>query len=109
MIHKRKHPEYVEGCYGCKLTTVTLFDVETGDMRGTTKYRSSARKIQRDAEAYAGARKAGLRPEASTVEAVEKAERQAESEERALKKLGADSVEQVMANAEADWKPYGSE
>ena len=111
MIHKRTHPEYVEGCYGCKLTTVTLFDVDTDTPKrnSAVRYRKSARQIKRDVESYERAKKAGLNPETSTRAGVEKAEKQAESEARALKKLGASSKEEVLANAKADWKPYGSE
>lgn len=100
MKHYETHPEYVEGCFGCKLTTIALFDVETGDFRGTTRHRHSARKIKRDVEAYEKARKAGLRPESSTVEGVEKAEKRAESEERALKKLGF----KTLNEATRSWK-----
>lgn len=96
MKHKERHPKIVEGCYGCKLTTVTLFAVETDWLRGVTAERHSARKIARDVEAYAGARKSGLRPPSSTVEGVRKAERQAESEARALKKLGVSSAAEAF-------------
>jgi hypothetical protein len=96
MKHHETHPEYVEGCFGCKLTTIAMFDVETGDGRGTTPQRMSARKIARDVEAYAGARKSGLRPETSTREGVEKAEKRAEQEARVAKKLGFGNINEAI-------------
>lgn len=100
MIHHRKHPAYVEGCYGCKLTSVAIFPPE-GGTSDVARYRQSAREVAKDIEAYSGAKKNGLRPPTSTRKGVEKAERQAESEERALKKLGVKSLDE----AKADWTP----
>lgn len=96
MIHRRTHPEYVEGCFGCKISTVAVFEM-TGQ---AAQQRTRNRQWHRDVDAYKRARKSGLRPTASTTQAVEKAERQAESEARALKKLGVNKLEE----AQTDWK-----
>lgn len=88
MKHRQEvHPEYVEGCYGCKVSTIGVGTVPGGN-RGPQLEKKRERTWKRDLESYAGARKAGLRPEASTKAAVEKAEKRAESEARGLKKLG---------------------
>lgn len=87
MIHQRTHPGLdVEGCFGCKISGVTFGSVPGGTRSGSAG-RKAYETLKRDIEAYEGARKAGLRPDASTKAAVEKAERKAEVEERALKKL----------------------
>lgn len=91
MIHKRKHPEYVEGCDPCRWSSVAVFDM-SGE---AAQQRARNRQWHRDVDAYKRARKGGLRPEASTTKAVEKAEKQAESKSRALKKLGVSKLEEA--------------
>jgi len=93
MIHRRTHPDLdVEGCFGCKIAGVSFSSIPGGTRRGGA-FALSERKIKKDLEVYDRARKSGLRPESSTVEGVERAERMAESRDRAMRKLGTDQPE----------------
>lgn len=89
------HPEFVEGCFGCKVSTVGVATVPGGS-RGPQLEKKREKQWKRDLESYAGARKAGLRPEASTRKAVERAEQRAESEDRAKRKLGVNDIKEAM-------------
>ncbi len=65
------------------------------DSRGDVKY-DYHKKFDKGLDAYAGARKEGLQPKATTVAAVEAAQKEVKSQERGLKRLrkaGADTTE----------------
>ena len=58
-IHRvRTHPDYVEGCFGCKASTVVVAD---GQIRAV------AHKNERELNAYKDARKQGLQPRSTNL------------------------------------------
>jgi hypothetical protein len=64
-LHHRTHPEYVAGCYGCKLTAVNIApSVLVSSAGGARAARLNATEKQwdRDGEAYKRMRKDGLMP-----------------------------------------------
>lgn len=96
MKHRQDvHAEYVEGCFGCKVSTVGVATVPGGN-RGPQEHKAREKQWKRDLESYAGARKAGLRPEASTRKAVERAEQRAEAEDRAARKIGVNNIKEAF-------------
>lgn len=62
----QKHPEFVEGCFGCKIGTLQL---ATGDARiadsGTTN-----KKWDKELQSYRDARAQGIQPTGTTTQAV---------------------------------------
>ena len=52
---KQKHPEYVEGCFGCKVTTLEL---GTGDATRDISYK----KWNSELQAYRDAKSQGIQP-----------------------------------------------
>jgi hypothetical protein len=64
----QKHPEYVEGCFGCKLGTLQL---SPGDAASSKNM--SQKKWDAELNAYAAARKEGIQPAGTTMRAVEDA------------------------------------
>lgn len=90
MIHReRTHPQFVEGCYGCKISTVSMHGPATEGRK------QISRKFSRDLDAYKAAKKSGLQPEMSTTEGVEKAERQAEVEDRVKTVFGVKDIKEI--------------
>ena len=87
MKHWKTHPIYVEGCFACRIGTVGFASVPGGTRAGSVRLWHE-RQIKKNLEKYKGARDNGLRPEGTTVAAVEKAERLAESYDRGARKLG---------------------
>lgn len=53
-LHReRSHPEYVEGCFGCKASTLSVLDMQVRQM---------AHRNERELDAYRSARKDGIQP-----------------------------------------------
>lgn len=68
-LHQRvTHPEFVEGCFGCKLSTLQL---STGDAGRADSM--SQKKWDRELDMYASARKQGIQPAGTTMGAVKEA------------------------------------
>ena len=65
---KQTHPEYVEGCFGCKISTLEL---GTGDARSGV----SMSKTKWDAElkAYKSAREQGIQPAGTSMKKIQQA------------------------------------
>jgi len=57
MLHLKKHPQEVDGCFGCKLVTLNL---STGD--ASTRVPMSTRKWDAELQAYRDARSQGIQP-----------------------------------------------
>ena len=66
-LHRIKtHPEFVEGCFGCKISTLQL---NTGDAsRGMSQKNWDA-----ELDAYANARAQGIQPAGTTMKAINEA------------------------------------
>jgi hypothetical protein len=65
---KTKHPEFVEGCFGCKIATLEL---GTGDAGRPESM--SQKKWTKELDAYASARKQGIQPAGTSLKQVQKA------------------------------------
>ena len=80
-LHReREHPEYVEGCFGCKISTL---QVGTGDANsGKT---TSTKKFEAELNAYKEARQAGIQPSGTSIKAVREAQQASDVLGRAYK------------------------
>jgi hypothetical protein len=68
-LHQRtKHPEFIEGCFGCKIATLEL---GTGDAGRPESM--SQKKWNKELDAYAAARKQGIQPAGTSLKQVQKA------------------------------------
>lgn len=63
---KQTHPEYVEGCFGCKIGTLV---VSTGDANSNKLMTS--KKWDRELSAYKDARAQGIQPAGTSMRAIE--------------------------------------
>ena len=64
-----QHTDYVDGCFGCKIRTLQL---GTGDA-GRAEAPMSAKKWDKELEAYRNARKEGIQPAGTTMKAINEA------------------------------------
>ena len=64
----QKHPEYVEGCFGCKVGTLVM---NAGDANSNLNV--STRKWDRELEAYRTARAQGIQPAGTSIKKVQEA------------------------------------
>jgi hypothetical protein len=68
-LHTRTtHPEYVEGCFGCKVSTL---EMGVGD--ANSKVSMSTTKWDAELKAYKDARAQGIQPAGTSMKAVQKA------------------------------------
>ena len=68
-IHQeRTHPEYVEGCFGCKISTVSFGTVPGGAKDSRTKI-GHARRTEKGLNRYRELVEAGEQPSGTTLEA----------------------------------------
>lgn len=70
-LHQQQvHPEFVEGCFGCKVSTLTM---NTGDANSNLKV--SSRKWDKELQAYRDARSQGIQPAGTSMKKVQEAVR----------------------------------
>jgi hypothetical protein len=68
-LHSRTtHPEYVEGCFGCKVSTL---EMGVGD--ANSKVSMSTTKWDAELKAYKDARAQGIQPAGTSMKQVQKA------------------------------------
>lgn len=67
------HPEFVEGCFGCKIGTIQL---SPGD--ASSNKLMSTKKHNAELEAYRQARKQGIQPAGTTMKKIQEAHRASE-------------------------------
>jgi len=68
-LHRRTtHPEYVENCFGCKVSTL---EMGVGD--ANSKVSMSTTKWDAELKAYKDARAQGIQPDGTSMKAVQKA------------------------------------
>lgn len=71
-IHQRRtHPEYVEGCFGCKVSTVSFGTVPGGARDQRTKV-SHARNVEKGLNRYRELKEAGEQPSGTSLRAQRK-------------------------------------
>lgn len=64
----QKHPEFVEGCFGCKLGTLQLSPGDAASNKGM-----SQKKWDKELDLYRSARKQGIQPAGTSTKQVQKA------------------------------------
>lgn len=74
----QKHPEYVEGCFGCKVSTLEL---STGD--ANAKKSMPEKKWNAELDAYKQARAQGIQPNGTTMKDIDAAKKASENLGRA--------------------------
>ena len=62
------HPEFVEGCFGCKVGTLKLSPGETN-----SRLNISTRKWDKELQAYRDARAQGIQPDGTSMKKIEQA------------------------------------
>ena len=68
-LHRiQKHPEYVEGCFGCKVSTLELNPGEA-----STRLTMSAKKWDNELALYRQARSQGIQPDSTKTKDIRKA------------------------------------
>jgi hypothetical protein len=70
MKHREKHPEDVDGCFGCKVIGLQL---NSGD--ASSQKRTSNKKWESELEAYRSARAEGIQPAGTTIKSIREAQR----------------------------------
>ena len=90
------HPEYIEGCFGCK---IQLLELNTGDARGAViESGTTQKKWNSELEAYRSARAQGIQPNGTK-------RKQIEAAHEASEKLGAAYDGSTMIQAQKINKP----
>ena len=84
---KQKHPEFVEGCFGCKLGTLQL---SPGDAAGNKNM--SQKKWDAELNLYQSARKQGIQPAGTSTRQVQKAIDDSAKQERVSLRAEAEKV-----------------
>ena len=68
-LHKeRTHPEFVEGCFGCKASTI---DLNPGE--ANSRLTMSSKKWDKELALYRSARAQGIQPEGTSTAKIRKA------------------------------------
>ena len=90
-LHReRTHPEYVDGCFGCK---ISILQLSTGDARGDViASGTSQKKWNSELEAYRSARAQGIQPNGTK-------RKQIQAAHDASEKLGTAYDANTMINA----------
>jgi hypothetical protein len=74
-LHRRTtHPEFVEGCFGCKVSTLQM---NPGDAAGNKIV--SNKKWNAELNAYANARAQGIQPDGTSMKKIEAAVKASEN------------------------------
>ena len=94
-IHRRTHPEYVEGCKPCKWSSISFATVPGGAKDRRTGI-SRVNQREKDLHRYRSKRQAGERPDGTTKKAMDTYDRRIDSWERAEKKLAQDNPPEAM-------------
>jgi len=74
-LHRqRTHPDYVEGCFGCKASTLELHPGDAAHMREVPR-----KKWDAELNAYADARRQGIQPAGTSMKAIKDAHKASEN------------------------------
>ena len=74
-LHRQKtHPDYVEGCFGCKASTLELHPGDAAHMREVPR-----KKWDAELNAYADARRQGIQPAGTSMKAIKDAHKASEN------------------------------
>jgi hypothetical protein len=73
-LHRiQSHPEFVEGCFGCKVGTL---EMNTGD--ANSQRNAPRKRFENELSAYANAKAQGIQPGGTSMEKIREAERASE-------------------------------
>jgi hypothetical protein len=78
MIHQRKHPTFVEDCFGCKAATVSFATVP-GARKDSRNGISQIKRRGKGLDAYRERRRAGEQPDGTTLEQIEATDRRVDT------------------------------
>ena len=68
-LHQRtKHPEFVEGCFGCKISTLELGTGDAGRAENMPQ-----KKWNKELDLYKSAREQGIQPAGTSTKQIQKA------------------------------------
>ena len=101
----RIHPEFVEGCFGCKASTLEL---NTGD--ANARAAMPKRKWDNELQRYRDARSQGIQPAGTTMDKIVAAEKASENLGRAYnaeKDPNAKTIDKKTANVINEVKKAG--
>ena len=101
----RTHPEFVEGCFGCKISTLELSPGDAHSRAAMPK-----RKWEGELKRYKEARRQGIQPAGTTMDKIIAAEKASENLGRAYnaeKDPNAKSIDQKTANIINEVKKAG--
>jgi len=74
-LHRqRTHPDYVEGCFGCKASTLELHPGDAAHMLVVSR-----KKWDAELNAYADARRQGIQPAGTSMKAIKDAHKASEN------------------------------
>ncbi len=74
-LHRqRTHPDYIEGCFGCKASTLELHPGDAAHMRVVSR-----KKWDAELNAYADARRQGIQPAGTSMKAIKDAHKASEN------------------------------
>ena len=77
-LHQRDHPVFVEGCFGCKISTLAIGKGDASSDAAMPK-----RKWEGELQRYRDARKQGIQPAGTTMNKIIAAEKASENLGRA--------------------------
>lgn len=89
-MHRRTHPEFVEGCKPCTWATISFATVPGGAKDARTGI-SGVNQREKDLHRYREKRRNGEQPEGTTKAKMDAYDRRVDSWERAEAKLSADN------------------
>lgn len=98
MIHRRTHPEFVEGCKPCKWATVA-FGTVPGGAKDARNGVGNARQRERDLHRYREKRRASEQPDGTTKEAMDRSERKMDAFARSEQSLVDNNPPDVVRQA----------
>jgi hypothetical protein len=102
MKHWEAHPEYVEGCFGCKGLTLSM-NAGDADSRRTMPNK----KFNREIEAYKEARAQGIQPAGTSINKIEEAVKASETLGRAYDAGKMPPANKINKNTAAIMKEVG--
>ena len=102
MKHWEAHPEYVEGCFGCKGLTLSM-NAGDADSRRTMPNK----KFNREIDAYKEARAQGIQPAGTSMNKIEEAVKASETLGRAYDAGKMPPANKITKNTAAIMKEVG--
>jgi len=103
-LHRQQvHPEFVEGCFGCKIGTLQLSpgDASSGKLMPSKKWNA-------ELDAYKDARKQGIQPAGTSMKAIQEAHKASEVLGKAYNAESMPKAKDINKNTAAVLKELGA-